>query len=467
MRYYAIKFDGAGSAFPVVPGCDVPGAQFSTVAYGQNDPGALRCELYIDQRMGHVPNVGSFVRLWGVSIDMINQTSNLNGKAVEVYGGMYPGLPLASKQSVYRGRLVSGMIQAAFGNWQGPDISLDLILTAGSDPTSSAPSGSGQGSGGASGPSPSPQRLLNRRTQYYSKGRNQPSPASIRPSPVPLDILGDISSAASGSGIGGILGDISNVLSGIAKTFGGGGWNQIPVNLIHNLEASTPLSSGIQQTLSAAFPGYNINVAISDALKLAYPDKGFYQSAQQMFGYWKSLSHSILGTTGYAGVQAWADGKNINVLDHTKEGITKSIDLDYFDLIGQPTWIELTKISIKMVMRSDINPGDTVNLPSDTPVSISVPTNESFLGFNLHSLTLGFTGSFNVDSVTHVGDSRHPDGAQWCTVITAWSSASQTSNEIRALSNAAAHSVYDAPSTTPSTPAAPSRLFRRKLRRYA
>jgi hypothetical protein len=123
-----------------------------------------------------------------------------------------------------------------------------------------------------------------------------------------------------------------------------------------------------------------------------------------------------------------------------------------------------------MVMRSDINPGDTVTLPSNTPVTISVPTDTVFTntqGGFLQSLTLGFTGSFSVQTVLHVGDSRHPDGGQWCTVIQCVTASSVTSNQIRALSTAAARENYDAPSNVPSTPAPSSRLFKRRLRRYA
>jgi hypothetical protein len=469
MRYYAIRFGGANSSvFPIVPGCDVPGAQFATVAYGQNDPGALRCEMYIEQAFAHNPNINSFVRLWGVSVEQISQSSNLNGQTIDVFGGMYPGLPLANKQSVYRGRLVSGTIQAAFGNWQGTDISLDILLSGG---TNNKPTGNDQGTpnlgGGISqGALPSSSsRLSSRRTQRYSAFKSSTFPFSVRSSPIPLDILGDVASVASGN-----LSGISNVLSDIAQTFGGGGWNVTPANLIHNLLPNMPLSSAIQQALSTAFPGSNVNINISSALKLAYQDSGFYQSAQQAFGYWKNLSHSILGSSGYGGVVAWADGKNINVLDFSTQGVNKVIDLDYFDLIGQPTWLDLVTISIKMVMRSDINPGDTVTLPSNTPVTISVPTDTVFTntqGGFLQSLTLGFTGSFSVQTVLHVGDSRHPDGGQWCTVIQCVTASSVTSNQIRALSTAAARENYDAPSNVPSTPAPSSRLFKRRLRRYA
>src|SRR5262245_57101209 len=57
--------------------------------------------------------------IYGVSWDQIKQSVNLIGKPIEIWGGMRPGLPLATKQSALRGRLFSGRIFRCWGNWIG------------------------------------------------------------------------------------------------------------------------------------------------------------------------------------------------------------------------------------------------------------------------------------------------------------------------------------------------------------
>jgi hypothetical protein len=131
MRYYAIIIDGAPSAFTTVSGALVSGAQFSSVALGQNDPGALRCIIYIERVGENEGTSQSFIRLYGVSLAMLNQASQLAGKGIKVHGGMFPGLPLATEQSAHSGLLLQGQIQAGFGNWQGTDMTLDLLLSVG------------------------------------------------------------------------------------------------------------------------------------------------------------------------------------------------------------------------------------------------------------------------------------------------------------------------------------------------
>lgn len=461
MRYYSIVLGGASaSSFVPVPGADINGAQFTSVCNGQNDPGALRVQIYIDSVQQHQAAPGSFVRIWGISLQQISQSNNLNGTPIEVYGGMWPGLPLANEQSQYRGLLLCGTIQSAFGNWEGTNMSLDLLITPGPPGTNSTASSSGSGGTSGAAPSAAPSRLLTRRTRHYPTARGQPLPGSAAPSPIPLDVF-DI---ASSSGLAGF----TNIFNSIASSFGGGGWGATPVNLIHNMQPNQPLSSAIKQTLSAAFPGASTSVNVSPSLKLNYQDAGFHESLQQYAGYINQLSQSILGTSGYQGVKIWASGCGLKVSDGTQGGFN-TINLNYFDLIGQPTWISPTEINIKSIMRSDIEIGDTVTLPANTPVAIALspgPGAGAFTsGQGLNSLTLGFTGSFKVTHVWHIGDSRHPDGAQWCTVIQAASSQAIDLQIGAAAKNAAATAVYEpGGSNTPAT--APSRLLNRQLRRY-
>lgn len=98
-------------------------------------PGALNVEFDILQGPEHIPGGGaggtgnSQVRIWGISIQDIAQARSLSNKAISVRAGMGKGLPLANPAQA--GLLIKGQVWQAFGNWQGTNMSLDLIVIPG------------------------------------------------------------------------------------------------------------------------------------------------------------------------------------------------------------------------------------------------------------------------------------------------------------------------------------------------
>ena len=199
-------------------------------------------------------------------------------------------------------------------------------------------------------------------------------------------------------------------------------------NIVHNMPSGTPLSTAIKNALSVAFPGASLNINISPKLVLNYPDWGFHQSLEQYGNYLKALSHSILGTpntSGYAGVAVAVQGNNIKVHDGTVKG--SAIAIKYEDLIGQPTWIDLNTVQVTTVLRGDISPtgsgGTTqITLPqtlttmTEQGASASL-ANGGFTGLNGNLLT--FQGTWDVQSVRHIGRFRDPDWSAWCSIIEA------------------------------------------------
>ena len=55
-------------------------------------------------------------------------------------------------------------------------------------------------------------------------------------------------------------------------------------------------------------------------------------------------------------------GGAVYAYDGTTSFTPKAIN--FFDLIGQPTWLNYAQIQIQVVMRGDIQVGDVVSLPS-------------------------------------------------------------------------------------------------------
>ena len=182
-----------------------------------------------------------------------------------------------------------------------------------------------------------------------------------------------------------------------------------PVNIVHNQPAGMPMASALQSALATAFPKLTPKVSISPNLILSNDEKGFYGTLTQYAGYIKALSQKILGSATYPGVMIAQQGKNIVAFDGTQPAsATKTISFQ--DLIGQPTWYGLNQVSLKTVMRGDINLGDTVTLPQ----TIATVQASSAPQFRQNS---GFQGSFMVQQARHVGRFRQATGDAWASVF--------------------------------------------------
>lgn len=127
MRYYEIRvFNDDGT--------DYKKGWFSSLNKdGSTNAGALNIDLDISVIPLDKPSGNAFVRIWGIPIDLIAQSSDFNldpktgkGKKIQIFAGMQKGLPLANpKQS---GLILQGVIFQAFGNWQGNVMTLDFII---------------------------------------------------------------------------------------------------------------------------------------------------------------------------------------------------------------------------------------------------------------------------------------------------------------------------------------------------
>jgi hypothetical protein len=180
-------------------------------------------------------------------------------------------------------------------------------------------------------------------------------------------------------------------------------------NIVHNWQANTPLSRALQQTLTTAFPGFTPKINISPNLVLPYNDNGFYQTLEQFSNYLFQVSRDVVKTSGYSGVRISQNGNSIVVSDGTQSNMSNK-QINFQDLIGQPTWIGLNTVSVKTVMRADIDISDVVTLPNSlvTTTAASAPQYRS---------QTSFQGKFMVQEIRHVGNFRQPDAASWNTTF--------------------------------------------------
>jgi hypothetical protein len=107
------------------------GSTFTSFANGQTIPGALDIEFDFPVYPFATPQGQSLIRVWGIGLGMIGQSANLNFQNFKFYAGMKPGLPLATAAAPQAGLIAQGKIFQAFGNWQGVNQTLDLIVNPG------------------------------------------------------------------------------------------------------------------------------------------------------------------------------------------------------------------------------------------------------------------------------------------------------------------------------------------------
>ena len=115
----------------------------------------------------------------------------------------------------------------------------------------------------------------------------------------------------------------------------------------------TQLSVALNTCLRQAFPApdYSVKVAISQNLAQASDGSGHYQSLGQLASYVNEISQRI-GGPKYQGVSITATGSTILAFDGTVPvDPAGPKQLQFEDLIGQPTWLGPLSVSLKTVMR--------------------------------------------------------------------------------------------------------------------
>jgi hypothetical protein len=98
----------------------------SLLPNGQPNPGALNIELDISESPRHIPVGESYLRIWGLGLQDIGATLDLNGVNISMFAGMSKGLPLANPAQ--SGLIVKGSVFNSWGNWIGTDQTIDLVL---------------------------------------------------------------------------------------------------------------------------------------------------------------------------------------------------------------------------------------------------------------------------------------------------------------------------------------------------
>lgn len=288
-------------------------------------PGALNIEFDLPINATEIPSGDGFLKIWGVGLEIINNAASLNGMNITILAGMKKGLPLATQQAsaipIRNGIIFQGSIYQSFGNWQGIEQSLDLILST---------------------------QLTQQPTDTVKKGNP----------------------------------------------------------IVFNCPAGKSFQAAIAEAMAAAKIISKVNV---DSAIVAADPKHFYADSIRYFAKKiKDLSVEIKNDPKYLGITTFKTDAGYDFSDNTKKSDSKAINFN--DLIGQPTWLDLLTVQLKVVLRSDIGIADTVTMPQTRQLNKS-----TVIGTVKDKIA--FSGNGWVQSVRHIGNFRQQDANSWVTVI--------------------------------------------------
>lgn len=183
-------------------------------------------------------------------------------------------------------------------------------------------------------------------------------------------------------------------------------------NFILNWKAGQTLAEALRSTLSIAYPGMPISISLGDNLVLDNDDPHFVGTLDELAQHVGDLTEQQFN--GQRVTITIQSGK-IVVFDTThKPG---PIQLNFTDLIGQPTWVEPQVMQVKTVMRADLQIGAIITMPKgmqNTPGLVTTWPDSLPSSIKYQS---AFQNNFQIIELRHIGNFRSADSGDWCTVF--------------------------------------------------
>lgn len=102
-----------------------------------------------------------------------------------------------------------------------------------------------------------------------------------------------------------------------------------------------------------------------------------------------------------------------------------ALQVSFFDLIGQPRWVNVNMMQVQTVLRGDLQVGAQFVMPQGLQaIPGIVSTSQASLGGILNAQTslkyqAAFQSTFEVVGLRHVGNFRDSSGTAWCSIIQA------------------------------------------------
>lgn len=183
----------------------------------------------------------------------------------------------------------------------------------------------------------------------------------------------------------------------------------------------TTLSSALALMFSQAFPAYKQDINISSNLIAPSDQMGCYLGlpafAKYLLAYTKPLGAQTM--TGYQGVAVVVKNNTIMATDGAGADQPSLVQLNFQDLVGQPTWIAANTITFATVMRGDIDYGDYVRFPTGVMTPYALTQADAAFPNSPAASSTAFQGSFRITDIHHYANFRESDASSWSTMFQA------------------------------------------------
>lgn len=190
-----------------------------------------------------------------------------------------------------------------------------------------------------------------------------------------------------------------------------------PGNHVLNWQAGQPLSTALQNCLSVAYPGMPLTVNVASQLVQAYDEAHYCGTLEELAQYVKGATAGQFVGSSYPGVDIAINSGALTVLDYTQPPAS-TVQINFADLVGQPTWLDVATMQLMVVMRGDIQIGTQITMPQGFTVGAgSTVFQSSSNSSSALNYQMTFSGTFLVTGMRHIGHFRSSSGSDWVTVL--------------------------------------------------
>lgn len=184
-------------------------------------------------------------------------------------------------------------------------------------------------------------------------------------------------------------------------------------NIVFDWRKGTPLSDALKTTLKTAYPNLaDPDIKINPSLVWPEDFAGHYQTPTQFAQHINKASLSII-SANYLGLNMTLVGNQIRVYDGSTADTP--IQIQFTEMIGQPTWMEQYTVQVNLMMRYDLAVGTFLKFPPAPQVATQAELTQQAADKS------AFQGIFIVSAARHVGRLRASAANSWVTVVNATS----------------------------------------------
>jgi hypothetical protein len=187
-------------------------------------------------------------------------------------------------------------------------------------------------------------------------------------------------------------------------------------NFSFNWPAGTYLGTAIQSVLAQNFPGVKIVVNVEPDAITTTVQAGHYGTLREFAGFIRGLTEGQIISDYYPGITIHWNKGVLWVFDGSAP--PTNTQLVFTDLVGQPTWIANNQCVVPLVMRGDLQTGQTITFPPDIQSLPGFATTTSASTFGMAKMQSSFQGQWVIVAMRHTGNFRSPRAdTDWTTTL--------------------------------------------------